>query len=47
MKFQNKKQTASIALLVLGAIILVIGAMHGMLPPIITGLGFLIIAWAL
>ena len=47
MEFQQKQKTAALVLAVLGIAIGAIGVAGGMAPPIITGLGFLVLAWAL
>lgn len=47
MNFNNKNRVASIALLLLGITILVIGVLGPLAPPIITGIGFLLLSWAL
>lgn len=47
MKKQQKNNIAAGLLAVLGVAIGVIGAIGGIAPPIITGIGFLVLAWAL
>lgn len=43
----KKRRSAAVMLLLLGIAILVIGAIGGLAPPIITGLGFFVLAWAM
>lgn len=47
---ENKKNIVAIGLVLLGIIMLVLGFVAGpkiMLPPIITGLGFFLLAWGI
>jgi len=45
---QSKKQRiAAVCLAVLGVAMLVIGGVAMLAPPAITGVGFLVVAWAL
>lgn len=50
MEKRKDLMIAAIVLVVLGMVMIYLGAFGGpamMLPPIITGLGFFVIAWAL
>lgn len=47
MNPSQRTQLAAALLALLGVIILVIGVIEMLAPPIITGLGFFVIAWAL
>jgi len=42
---ENKKRAVVIGLSVLGIAMIAIGAVAMMLPPALTGLGFLLLAW--
>lgn len=44
---KRKATIVSLGLAVLGVAMIVIGAMGGMVPPILTGVGFLLLAWGL
>ncbi len=49
MEKQNAFTIASIALIILGIVMIYLGASTGpkiIFPPIITGIGFFVIAWA-
>ncbi len=39
------KNTLLIILLIIALAMVVLGIMNGMIPPILTGLGFVVIAW--
>ena len=44
---RTRKKTVLVAvMIVLGLAMIVVGAVGGMAPPILTGVGFLVIAWA-
>ncbi|HKJ89761.1 MAG TPA: hypothetical protein VJ960_01415 [Oceanipulchritudo sp.] len=47
MKQAQKHRIAAVILAVLGLAIGVIGISAGLVPPVITGVGFLVLAWAL
>jgi len=50
MKKNNVLSIATIVLIILGIVMIYIGGFYApkvMLPPIITGLGFFVIAWVL
>ena len=47
MKTERKRKLAALILAVLGVVILLIGLASRLAPPIITGVGFLVLAWAL
>ena len=44
---KSKVTVVSIALAVLGVAMIVLGSLGGIVPPILTGVGFLVIAWGL
>ncbi len=46
MDTKLKNRIAVVGLLILGVTMIVIGAMGSIAPPIITGVGFALIAWA-
>lgn len=43
----RKKPLVLGALAILGIAMIVIGAIGGLVPPILTGVGFLVLAWGL
>lgn len=43
----KKQRIAGVGVGALGVAMIVIGAMGGLAPPVITGVGFLLLAWAL
>ncbi|MFO7724177.1 MAG: hypothetical protein R6V45_01395 [Oceanipulchritudo sp.] len=47
MKQDQKHKTAAVILAVLGLAIGIIGISAMLAPPVITGIGFLVLAWAL
>lgn len=47
MKQEQKNKIAAAILAVLGLAIGIIGISAGLAPPVITGVGFLVLAWAL
>lgn len=47
MKTQKKHNIAAVLLAILGVAIGTIGIIGGIAPPVITGAGFLVLAWAL
>jgi len=46
MNPKHKRTALVSAMAVLGLAMIVIGALGGLVPPILTGVGFLVIAWA-
>ena len=44
---KSKATIVSLSLAVLGIAMIVIGAMGSIVPPILTGVGFLLLAWGL
>lgn len=45
MQGKQKRKIVVGGMLVLGIAMIVIGAMAGIAPPILTGVGFLLLAW--
>lgn len=43
---KQKRSIVVVGLVLLGIAMIVVGAMGPMLPPILTGVGFLLLAWA-
>jgi len=44
---EKKQRVVVVGLIVLGVAMLAIGAVGALIPPAITGLGFLLLAWGL
>lgn len=44
---KSKSTIVCLGLAILGVAMIVIGAMGGIVPPILTGVGFLLLAWGL
>lgn len=43
---KTKALIVAVAMLLLGIAMIVIGAMGSLLPPVLTGVGFVVLAWA-